>query len=57
MLQALVGSSRIAHGTLQPYFFADSSCTALPRRLALMMKFWKKALRTPGSSSKMRRIS
>ena len=50
MLQALVGSSRMAQGTLQFSLAEISSCVALPCRLALMMKFWKKVRRTPGSS-------
>lgn len=41
MLHAVVGSRRIAQGILQLYFAASSSCTALPFRLALVIKFWK----------------
>ena len=50
-LQAEVGSSRIAQGMLQPYFFRYSSCTGQPIRLALSMKFVKKVRSTPPSTS------
>ena len=49
MLQAEVGSRRIAHGTLQFSFSAVSSCLALPIRLALTIKFLKNVFRTPSS--------
>ena len=49
-LQALVGSRRIAHGTLQLFCAATSSCLALPFKLAFTIKFWKNTFRTPGSS-------
>ena len=49
ILQAEVGSRRIAQGTLQLFFSAVSSCRALPFRLALVMKLVKNAFRTPGS--------
>ena len=38
-LQALVGSRRIAHGILQPYFLRHSSCLGQPARFALIKKF------------------
>ena len=51
MLQAEVGSSRMAQGTLQFSRAFTSSWVALPFRLALNKKFWKKARRAPGSRS------
>ena len=57
MLQALVGSIRMAQGTLQPSRLETSSWVALPSRLALRIKFWKNALRTPGSRSYSFKIS
>ena len=47
----IAGSSRIAHGTLQLFASAVSSCNALPFKLALIIKFVKNASRTPGSRS------
>ena len=49
--------SDLIYGILQLYFFESSSCVALPFRLALVMKFWKNACRTPGSSSYSLKIS
>ena len=50
-LQAEVGSSRMAQGILQLYFFRYSSCFGQPMIFALRKKFSKVAFRTSESVS------
>ena len=55
-LHAEVGSSKIAHGMLQPYFLRYSSCFGQPMILALRKKFSNSTFSTAGSASFMMRM-
>ena len=51
LLQADVGSNRMAQGMLQPYFASHSLWRSPPRMDALMTKFSNSFMRTPWSIS------